>query len=289
MSTVTYRRQIDDDGWLDIRRATYEYYDGSNANGSLNDLMRVRIQEPVGGTWANIQQSYYRYYKSGDAKGFVHGLRYVVEPDGYAAMLAAELDPTTVSNTVLLQYAKYYFEYNDDRRVTKEIVDRGSLTTSFEYTTSTHIDGLSHWKRKTVETRPDGVTQTVYTNYIGEGLLSELQSGTDHWLRANAYDDQGRLIEVATPSAIFNYDPDAADLGIVLRSDAGLIELSSYYSSTGSGAADGYLESTSLKHGSGGTPVLQSHFEYVALPLVTSRSSQFLNGHSIATMTAAGK
>ena len=43
---------------------------------------------------------------------------------------------------------------------------------------------------------------------------------------------------------------------------AGLIQLSSYYSSTGSGAADGYLESTSLKHGSGGTPVLQSHFEY---------------------------
>ncbi|TWT55980.1 tRNA3(Ser)-specific nuclease WapA precursor [Allorhodopirellula solitaria] len=261
-TSVTYRRQVNTDGWVNIRRVTYEYYDGSNSFGSSGDLMRVRIQVPSGATWVNVKQSYYRYYKTGDAKGFQHGLRYVVEPDGYEDLLADSLDPTTVSNGVLLQYAKYCFEYDAQHRVTKEIVDRGSLTYGFAYEQSLNADGYNHWSRKTTETRPGGSVNTVYTNFIGQGLLSVLTSGADQWLTADKYDDAGRLIETASPSAVVSYDPGEADLGIVLRSTEGLIKLRSYYATTGSGAATGYLESASLKKGSSGTPVLQSELEY---------------------------
>ncbi|TWT55957.1 RHS repeat-associated core domain-containing protein [Allorhodopirellula solitaria] len=261
-TAVTYRRQVNTDGWVNIRRVTYEYYDGSNNFGSSGDLMRVRIQEPSGATWVNVKQSYYRYYKTADPKGFEHGLRYVVESDGYEDLLADSLDPTTASNTVLLQYSKYCFEYDAQHRVTKEIVDRGSLTYTFAYEQSLNVDGYNHWSRKTTETRPGGSVNTVYTNFIGQGLLSVLTSGSDQWLTANAYDDAGRLLQVALPSAVISFDPGEADLGIVLRSTEGLIKLRSYYATTGSGAATGYLESTSLKQGSGGTPVLQSELEY---------------------------
>ncbi|WP_222435500.1 RHS repeat domain-containing protein [Allorhodopirellula solitaria] len=261
-TSVTYRRQVNTDGWINIRRVTYEYYDGSNSFGSSGDLMRVRIQEPSGATWVNVKQSYYRYYKTSDPKGFQHGLRYVVEPDGYEDLLADSLDPTAVSNSVLLQYSKYYFEYDAQRRVTKEIVDRGSLTYSFAYEQSLNTDDYNHWSRKTTETRPGGSVNTVYTNFIGQGLLSVLTSGSDQWLTADKYNDAGRLIETALPSSVVSYDPDEADLGITLRSNEGLIKLRSYYSTTGGGAAAGYLKSTSLKQGSGGTPVIQSELEY---------------------------
>ncbi|WP_145349512.1 RHS repeat domain-containing protein [Roseimaritima multifibrata] len=261
-TSVTYRRQVDDNGWVNVRRATYEYYDGSNANGSSGDLMRVRIQEPSGVTWANIQQSYYRYYKSGATSGFEHGLRYVVEPDGYAAMLANSLDPTAVSNAVLLQYSKYCFEYDSQHRVSREIVDRGAITIDFAYEQSLHADAFNNWSRKTTETRSDGRVQTVYTNYIGQALLSKVQSGSDQWLTASSYDSDGRLAQVASPSSIVSFDPSNADLGVTLRTNAGLIQLRSYYASTGGGGVEGYLESTSLKKGSGGTPVLQSELEY---------------------------
>ncbi|WP_430454574.1 RHS repeat-associated core domain-containing protein [Rhodopirellula europaea] len=261
-TSVTYRRQVDSNGWVNVRRVTYEYYDGSTSHGSSGDLMRVNVQEPSGASWVNVKQSYYRYYKTGDPKGFQHGLRYVVEPDGYENMLNESLDPTTVSNLILLQYSKYNFEYDSQRRVTKEIVDRGSQAFEFAYEQSLHSDGYNHWSRKTTETRPDGSTETVYTNYIGQALLSVLTSGSDQWLTANSYDSAGRLVQVASPSAIVSYNQSSADLGITLRSSEGLIKLRSYYSSTGSGGAAGYLKSTSLKKGSGGTPVLQSELEY---------------------------
>ncbi|MEP3896377.1 MAG: RHS repeat-associated core domain-containing protein [Rhodopirellula bahusiensis] len=261
-TSVTYRRQVDSNGWVNIRRVTYEYYDGSTSHGSSGDLMRVNVQEPSGASWVNIKQSYYRYYKAGDPKGFQHGLRYVVEPDGYEDMLGESLDPTTVSNLILLQYSKYNFEYDSQRRVTKEIVDRGSQAFEFAYEQSLHSDGYNNWSRKTTETRPDGSTETVYTNYIGQALLSVLASGSEQWLTASSYDSAGRLVQVASPSAIVSYNQSSADLGITLRSSEGLIKLRSYYASTGSGGAAGYLKSTSLKKGSGGTPVLQSELEY---------------------------
>ncbi len=181
-------------------------------------------QVPAGTQWQTIDQSYYRYYKNGDSNGFihgfVHGLKYVVEPDGYAAMEVDAVDPLTASGAVLLQYSKYYFEYESAHRVAKEIVDRGSMTFSFTYSTSANTDSVNHWKRKTVETRPDGSTHTVYTNYIGQVMLSKSQSGSDVWVDYRRFDAEAHLIEQARPSAVLSYDDTAADLGITLRASA---------------------------------------------------------------------
>jgi RHS repeat-associated protein len=263
-TAVTHRRQSASGPWTDIRRVTYEYYGNSAVHGSAGDLMRVRRQTPSSSGWESTEITYYRYYLSGESKGFAHGLKFVVEPDGYAAMIADGLDPLAANGTVLLQYAKYYFEYGDNQRVTKEIVDRGSLAYSFDYSTSSYNDSFNHWKRKTVETRPDGATVTVFTNYIGQAMLNQLQSGTSNWIEYRRYDGAGRLIEKANPSAVEGYDESAADLNVTLQSNQGLIELTSYYSTTGGGAAKGYQESTSLKQGASGTPVLQSRTEYTS-------------------------
>ncbi|WP_202617510.1 DUF6531 domain-containing protein, partial [Roseimaritima sediminicola] len=265
-TSVTYRRQVGTGAWNDIRRATYEYYDGTTEHGSAGDLMRVRVQEPSGITWNNVRQSYYRYYKDATAGGFKHGLRFVVQPDGYADMLADSLDPTTVSNAVLLQYARYNFQYGSDRRVTQEIVDRGSITVGYSYFTSSNTDTYNHWKTRAIETRPDGATRTVYSNYIGQPLLSELKSGSDVWLQADSYDSEAHRIQSAGPSAVASYDANDADLNVQLNASSGLVRIRSYYATTNipTGAAKGFLESTSLKQGSSGTPILQSHTEYTS-------------------------
>lgn len=75
---------------------------------------------PQNGGWADIQIYYYRYYLSGDPNGFVHGLKYIVNPNTYAIMTADGLDPLGVTDAVLAQYADQYPQYDSERRVTLE-------------------------------------------------------------------------------------------------------------------------------------------------------------------------
>jgi hypothetical protein len=83
-----------------------------------------------------------------------------------------------------------------------------------------------------------------------------------------------RLILTAQPSAISGYDDSTPDLldnqsgdYTYLRDDQGLIQTTSYYSSTTAGettagGVDGYVYQTSVQHGEDGTAVLQSTTDY---------------------------
>ena len=112
----------------DVCRGNYDYYDGSDSYGSAGDLKRARIEEWDGSNWQTIATHYYRYYKSGDADGVVNGLKYVVSPLGYAAMVAAGITPETATNPQIQEHARHYFKYNGDRSVKNEAVNGGYWT-----------------------------------------------------------------------------------------------------------------------------------------------------------------
>ena len=88
-----------------------------------------------------------------------------MQPESYARLAADPnvSDPLIASDFYVAQYADNYFEYDSQRRVTKEIVEAGSRTFTFSYSQSAFEDGSNAWKYKTVETLPDA-EQNIETN-----------------------------------------------------------------------------------------------------------------------------
>ena len=51
------------------------------------------------------------------------------------------------------------------------------MTYQFAYSTNNQSDDdYNQWRRKTVETRPDGSQNLVFTNHVGQVLLREFRS-----------------------------------------------------------------------------------------------------------------
>ena len=96
--------------------------------------------------------------------------------------------------------------------------------------------------QETVETRPDQSTYSVYTNFLGEVLLTDLYdpaSGQDSYgyrqYGQYALDGNGpSLVEEAQPSAIDGAPkPDVyGNLNVTLYTGQGLIQTYDYYSTT---------------------------------------------------------
>jgi hypothetical protein len=74
---------------------------------------------------------------------------------------------------------------------------------SFFCTTSAFPDGYNVWRRKDVETLPDGNQQIVYTNFAGQVMLSVFKDTTtgNTWETFDEYDGSGRLILTASTTA----------------------------------------------------------------------------------------
>ena len=270
---VIWRQKVDAGAWTNIRRVVYSYYDGTDSFGSLGDLKSAVTQEWSGSAWSDLGTSYYRYYKSGDTNGFEHGLRYALNPQAFQNLSddPSVSNPYTASNAIVSLYADYYFEYDADQRVTKETIKGGSQSYTFAYSESSNSDGFNSWKYKTTETLPDTTQKIVYCNYVGQPMLQVVKSGTDEWLSFIEYDSDGRSVLSASPSAISGYDDTYADLlhktsgsYQFLKNSDGLIRLTEYYTSTGSGGAKGYVKSRKLQHGQTGTPVVLNLTEYTS-------------------------
>jgi RHS repeat-associated protein len=278
-SSLTFRNQVDGGAWNQIRNVVYAYYAAGDSNGSPGDLMQVTIQVPQDGDWTDVQIYYYRYYSSGDANGFIHGLKYVVKPNTYATIVADGYDPLSIADSVLAQYADQYLQYDSDHRVTLETLDGGSRTYTFAFTPSANSDDYNNWAMKTVETRPDGSQNVVYTNYIGQILLKELISGADSWINYYQFDSAAHRTLAANPSAVVGYDDTSANLSVTLNVSSGLIKVTDYYTTTGSGAAAGYVMQEALQQGISGTPVVLSDYAY------TSQSAGGSTVYPISSLT----
>jgi len=244
---VTLRRQVDGGAWANLQRLKCEYFGPGVSYGHQGDLKRVTVQQWNGSAWDDLRIAMYRYYKDGETGGSRHMLKYVVNPESYRRLAAAVADPLTATDAQVAAYADHYFEYDSTRRVTKEKVEAGTRTYTFAYTASAHPDGYDKWDTKTIETRPDSSQKVVYTNYIGQPLLTDHKQGTDTWKEAYAYDSAARRTQHATPAAVVSYDDTQANLGIALRASDGLIHVTDYYTTTGSGAAAGYVQHEKIK------------------------------------------
>lgn len=262
LQTVTQKR-----GAVGVRRTQNSYYDTGSANGGIGDLQAVTLQQYNGVGWDTLATTYHRYYKAGDAHGFAHGLKYVVSPATYELMLNRGIVPESAADAVVATYADLYLEYDANQRVTL-MRQSGTSTWTYVYTTSAFSNGYNNWKTKTEETLPDGNKNIVYTNFAGQVMFKIFKSGAQEWYEYFQYDSNGRMTLQAESSAVQSYN--AATAGIVsMKSAAGLIKLSTYYSTTTAsttvaGGVAGYIQNEKLKQGSGGTPVLLRAWDYIA-------------------------
>jgi len=263
---VTYRI----DG-TDVRRAKYDYYDGTDANGSAGDLKRVTVQEFRNSVWNTLGVTYYRYYKTGDQDGVVHGLKYVLSPLGYSRMVALGITPEISTDGQLESFAKHRFRYTSDRRVKSEAVNGGARNYDFTITQSAHADGYNNWKQKTVEVLPDGNQNVAYTNYAGQVILKVfVRSGTaEKWYEYSQYSSVGLLVLRAESSAVLSYNETVPTL-VTLQDNAGLVRLYDYYSaSPGAGGAPNRRQYEKVKQGSLGSPIKVREWQYAARTAVS--------------------
>src|SRR5262249_555928 len=132
---------------------------------------------------------------------------------------------------------------------------------------------------KTTETRPDGSTRVVFSNFAAEVMLeafTDVSSGLTY-LSYYQYDPAtGKLVLQANPSAVTGYDPNQPDLLVnqsghylYLADNGGLIQTWTYASATTANAstpgdAAYYFQQTALQHGQLGLGVLQGGVQYLA-------------------------
>jgi hypothetical protein len=94
-------------------------------------------------------------------------------------------DPLTATDQQIAPYADNYFEYDDRRRVSKEVAQGtscscaatgGQGTYTFSYFDSFQSNDYKTWRYRTIETLPDNsatfISQNiVYCNGYGEVML----------------------------------------------------------------------------------------------------------------------
>jgi RHS repeat-associated protein len=301
LQRVTLRRQLPGSStWSVVRKVQYAYYDGTQPYGNTGDLKTAQILDANNNV---LDTTLYRYYTQADLYdnqghqiGFVHGLKYVLNPASYARAAAAVGDPATAMDGQVAPYADNYFEYDPSTgEVTTEKVQGagcsacsgGVGTYRYTYTASGNSPGYNSWSMKTVEALPDGNQNIVYTNAYGEVMLS-IYHGTAsnlNWPTFYQYDNQGRLLLQADPSAVLppaqgdSYDnhPDLLHYQgppngyQYLAPAAGKIMRWDYYTATTAGdpaqggqagGVAGYLQDTQLQRGQTGTPVPQEAWQY---------------------------
>ena len=234
-----------------VRRALYTWYQEGDLHGNPGDLKTVTRQVYSGGRWVGKDTRYCRYYLAGESGGYQHGLKYLLEPQAFADFRAdhAVADPFTASDEIVAQYADYYFEYDYLQRATLETVSGGLATYTYAYFDNPQSG--SEWMRKTVEQLPNGTQNIVYTNNLGQVVLMD-HAGQVNYRR---FDERGRAIFEAEPTAVQSYSEGSQDLGVVLNTQDGLVRTYDYAE-----VADGSGSTTmavSVQQGSSGAPILQ--------------------------------
>jgi YD repeat-containing protein len=298
-----------------VAKAQYTYYGANDPNGKAGDLKQVRVWTSSSGT-APLQEiagSYYRYAVA-NLSSPTDNLQDAVTGPAYARLVAAVFGPTAASAVPVLgstqsfdsadvtDYADQFY-YNSQGGVNLQVIVGAGPSSvgspfaqgyfSYSYNTVGET-GINGWSEETTITSsggtaalPDDTTQLAYTNYAGEPMLSELTDGNDPansaldgktWNTFFAYDQQGRLILTAQPSALTADDPDDGipdllDKGsngsyLLMNAATGLIEGTDYYTVTNSaqGAVAGYVEDNYVQQGQQtSTKDLQSYYQYHTL------------------------
>jgi RHS repeat-associated protein len=274
LESVTFRYIEVGGATTNVSQAGYTYYDGTTDDGSQGDLETVTFRTANGTGWIDTDHTYYRYFKSGATEGFEHGLKYVLGPGSYAEMALVQ-DPLTATDNQLAEYADHYFEYDGDRRAVREVVAGGEIEFSYTYTDNTADDDPNNWQRKTVEDRPDGGVNIVYTNYLGRVLLTDYRTSdspsADRWVNYFVYDENFQLAQWVKPSAIISYVDDGGEedneLVVTVEENSSLIHVREYYPIDAEfetcGAAPGRLKFIGMKQGEMGDVIKLREYKYM--------------------------
>jgi RHS repeat-associated protein len=293
--------------WETIRTVEYAYR-------TNNTLGLTTIKNALGQV---IDKSYYRYYSANQSGGYENAIKMVLGVQAFERLVFDKgnagslitLDELTDAD--IKSYADQYFEYDSLKRVTKTVLSgsncsicsaSGQGTFTLEYRENTVGGGVNTWKLSTKETRPDGSTRTIYTNYAGQVLFSVLKDTESlNWFEYSRYDDAGRLVLHANSSAIKSnllYEPHLIDssesMAQILRSVDGLIRTYTYAATTtatsqATGDVAGYVKSTAVQRGLNGTPVKQSEVRYRfagdSQTVVPVESTQYRNDNGTGAET----
>ncbi|HUY36901.1 MAG TPA: hypothetical protein VMV69_29550, partial [Pirellulales bacterium] len=261
LAGVLLRRNVAGGAWQNVRQALYAYYASGDPNGLAGDLQSATVQSWNGTGWETIDNHYYRSWTTTGGGALAHCLKYVLGGAAYGRMVAAGLNPITATDAQLAGYADLYLEYDAERHVTNETTDGGLYPFTFAFTTNAnpgYFDDYDNWKTKTVETRPDGATNTVYCNYVADVILKQLSSAAETWIEAVHFNNGGDVDQYAHPAAVAGFDDTQNDLAIVYNASSGLIRTYAYYGAS----APGYMQSESVQQGATGTPVLLKQYQY---------------------------
>jgi RHS repeat-associated protein len=283
LQSIVFRTQVNGGAWTTVRQVNYAYYISTDSSGDVGDLKTAQILDGSGNL---LDTDYYRYYRSGDANGYAHRLKYALTAPSYARLAAAVSNPLTATDSQVSTYADYYFQYDTSHRVTEEIAQGqgcsgcggGLGTFTYAYATSGNTAGPNSWSMKTTETLPDGNQNIVYSNAAAEVMLRVYVDATSglKWETFGQYDNLGRLLLTASPSAVNGYNDGYADLlhyqsgsGYqYLNNSAGLIRQTVYAtittaSTAGAGDVAGYLKQTTVQQGQTGTAIVVSSQQYI--------------------------
>jgi RHS repeat-associated protein len=261
---VTVEKRISRDGVTQpVKRWLYTYHTGTDSAGNLNDLKTASeaIYNAQTSEWETLYTTYYRYYTEDSAEGFKYGLRFTLNPQDYARMVAAGYppeDPTISPDSLLATFATSFRQYDTQRRVTVWQARGGTLTTTYERLDS---DGTGqNWSRRSIKTTADGSVQTVYYNEVNQPVLKILTGTGVRTVEYSEYDDQYHLVLRCGSDAIASFtEPSTSseNFSVTLNTDQGLINCWTYYPMTGggSGAAPGYVQWQGVQQGTSGTVV----------------------------------
>ena len=300
-------RQIDvtrGDGTL-VRRVSFAYYGTGSSFGTSGDLMSVTVRDATGSL---IDARHYRYTPA--ATGSL--LQYTFDTDAVRRATAAGVSLATATNAAVAPFATNFYAYDAQNRVVRHDKQGagcsactggiGQFTYAYAPSTRPVTDANRDWRNRLTETRPDGTQRIVYANGRGQPMLEVIRTTTGGVTTQagtyTRYDSRGLPVWVASPEAVtlpasLAEIEQYADLlngasgNFQYVSDAsGLIEVTNYGTATTAtattpGAVDRLVESTAVRRGEFGTPLIQEAFTYVvqssagfgSLPVVASRTT----------------
>ena len=287
LSQVTLRRRVNAGAWTNVQSALYTYYVEGAQYGNEGDLQTVVTRNWNGTAWVETGTSYYRYWldstsggssssssssssASPGGDGFpLHALKFVINPASFVRLAADPnvTDPLTASDMLVSQFADYYYEYTPDQRVSRETVQSGSQTETFEIAFSGFSDGYNRWTSKTTVSRDDGSQEIVFSNFAGQTMLKVLQkddlSWCHFWKLGESGIENGRVVLHANPSAISDYDEQYPDLLHAvdgnyefLRDYEGKLDRCAYHDPSG------YISAEMIQHGERGDCFLLRKYAY---------------------------
>ncbi|MBX3410573.1 MAG: hypothetical protein KF859_11890 [Phycisphaeraceae bacterium] len=279
--------------WVSVHSVAFTYYDEVvTGQGREGDLKFITVTKPLSSGGSSVEHTYFRYRT--DA-GFQHLLKFRVDPEGVRRAGISNLD--AMSDNDLKTYSSRYFEFDSAGRVSlvKTGGDCGCGGGDGEYTftsrsTNSSFNQGSHgyladgsrpagdwastrWASRIVATFPDGMRQTMYFDEFG-WVLGIVRSDAANpsapfdpaestlWITKIDRDGYGRPVRVYTPEAVDSSQYDHTDGTIVVRTGAGLVKTTNYYSASPNYLL-GAVASRGVREGKNGSEVLLEEFTYL--------------------------